>query len=227
MSRALRIVLADDDVIVRAGVETLIETFADIDVVGTCDSLGGLLHAVEEHRPDVVLTDIRMPPSHTDEGVLAAQTLRTTHPDVGVVVLSQYVDPHLALAVLEAGSRGRGYLIKEHVADAGKLADALRAVGRGGSFIDTDVLDALVAGRAGATDSGLAGLTARELDVLGHMAEGRSNASIGEALFIGERAVEKHIGSIFSKLELSTESDRHRRVAAVVAYLAEFPQDGS
>lgn len=217
----MQVIIADDDVIVLAGVRGLLETFDDVTVTASCATLDELLKAVDESPPDVVLTDIRMPPGHSTEGIDAARRLQDTHPHVGVVVLSQFVDPQLAFAVLENGASGRGYLLKEHVADAEHLVQALRSVAHGGSFIDARVLDALVAARRSGPGTELARLTDRESEVLGQMAEGRTNASIGERLFIGDRAVEKHISAIFSKLDLNDEPTRHKRVAAVVTYLAE------
>lgn len=220
-ARELQVVIADDDAIVLAGIDALLSMSDDITIVARCRSLPDVLTAVEEHSPDVVMTDIRMPPNHDNEGIEVASRLRATHPDIGVVVLSQFVDPDLALAVLADGSRGRGYLLKEQVSNGDYLIESIRTVAQGGSFIDNDVLDALVKARSGSSTSQLASLTAREIDVLSLMAEGRSNAAIGESLFVGERSVEKHISSIFTKLGLRNESTVHRRVTAVVAYLAE------
>lgn len=217
----MRVIVADDDVIVLAGVQRLLETFDDVTVIAACSSLDELMNSIENEQPDVVLTDIRMPPGNSTEGIDAARSLRDTHPDVGVVVLSQFVDPTLAFAVLEEGASRRGYLLKERVADAGHLVQALRTVTQGGSFIDARVLDALVVARTSGPGTELTRLTDREREVLGQMAEGCTNAAIGERLFIGERAVEKHISSIFVKLDLNHETAKHRRVAAVVAYLAE------
>jgi len=177
--------------------------------------------AVVEDPPDVVLTDIRMPPTGTDEGVRAANELRRTAPGIGVVVLSQYVEPAYALALLEEGSDGRAYLLKERVSDVDQLRDAINEVARGGSVIDPKVVEALVEARSRAKESPLRFLTPREQEVLAEMARGRNNAGIGEALGLSERAVEKHINSIFAKLALSEEPDSHRRVKAVLLYLAD------
>lgn len=215
----MRVIVADDDVIVLAGVCGLLETFGDVQVVARCSDLPSLLAAVDDDPPDVVLTDIRMPPDHVTEGIEAARVLRDSHPSVGVVVLSQFVDPQMAFAVLEHGADRRGYLLKEDVASADQLVHALRTVSTGGSFVDARVLEALVAARSTSTGPGVGRLTGRELEVLGLIAEGHANASIGERLFVGERAVEKHISSIFSKLGLSDEPGRHRRVMAVLAFL--------
>lgn len=220
----MRVIIADDDVIVLAGVRVLLESFDDLTVSASCSSLDELISAIDRDPPDVVLTDIRMPPGNSTEGVEAARMLRASHPDIGVVVLSQFVNPMLAFAVLEDGASGRGYLLKEHVSNGEYLVEALRSVAGGGSFIDNLVLDALVAARSSGPGTELARLTAREREVLSLVAEGHSNATISERLFVGERAVEKHISSIFSKLELTPESRRHRRVAAVLSYLADEAQ---
>lgn len=225
MTSRLRVVIADDDVLVLAGIEALLDTVPGIDVVGQCGSLDELLDLVggagsAGEPPDVVLTDIRMPPGWHDEGVEAARRLRETHPDLGVVVLSQYVDPQLAYAVLEHGSRCRGYLLKEHVADVDQLVEAIRTVAAGGSWIDAVVLDALVAARSGGEGTEVDRLTAREREVLSEMASGSSNAAIAERLYIGERAVEKNVRSIFAKLGLTNDGQTNRRVTAVLLYLA-------
>jgi DNA-binding NarL/FixJ family response regulator len=218
---ALRMVIADDHLLVREGVRRLIETDPDLEVAATCGDLDSLLAAVEAEHPDVVVTDIRMPPGNSDEGIQAAQRLRTTHPDVGVVVLSQYATPSYALAILEGGSAGRSYLLKERLQEPEQLVSAIRAVADGGSVIDPKVVEALVAEGARAERSPLKSLTAREWDVLREMASGKSNAAIGESLFLAERSVEKVIQSIFLKLGLTWESSVNRRVKAVILYLAE------
>ena len=169
----------------------------------------------------MVVTDIRMPPTGTDEGIRAADELRERHPDVGVVVLSQYAEPAYALEFLDGGSRGRAYLLKERVSDIGQLAAAIREVANGGSVIDPVVVDALVAARSRAADSPLRRLTPRETEILAEMAQGKNNAAVAASLVLSERAVEKHINSIFSKLALSAEPDVHRRVKAVLLFLAE------
>ena len=186
-----------------------------------CDDLGSLLAAVEAERPDVVITDIRMPPGNTDEGIQAAERLRATDPDVGVVVLSQYANPSYALALLEGGSARRAYLLKERVQEPEQLMSAVRAVAEGGSVIDPKVVEALVAGNTRGEESRLRQLTPRERDVLREMASGKSNAAIGASLFVAERSVEKVIHSIFLKLGLTWEADVHKRVKAVILYLAE------
>ena len=186
-----------------------------------CGDLESLLAAVEREHPDVVVTDIRMPPSNSDEGIQAAQRLRTTDPDVGVVVLSQYATPSYALAILEGGSAGRSYLLKERVQEPDQLVSAIRAVADGGSVIDPKVVEALVAEDGRGERSPLKSLSARELDVLREMASGKSNAAIGESLFLAERSVEKVIHSIFLKLGLTWEPSVNKRVKAVILYLAE------
>jgi DNA-binding NarL/FixJ family response regulator len=217
----IRLVLAEDHYLVREGVRRLLETQADVEVAAVCDDLGSLLAAVAAERPDVVITDIRMPPDCADEGIQAARRLRETNPEVGVVVLSQYANPDYALALLEGGSARRGYLLKERVTDLGQLVAAVRAVAEGGSVIDPKVVDALVAENARAEDSPLNELTPRERDVLREMAEGKTNAAIAEALVLTERSVEKVIHSIFLKLGLTWETAVHKRVKAVILYLAE------
>jgi DNA-binding NarL/FixJ family response regulator len=199
----------------------LLETRPDIEVVAVCGDLDSLLEAVEAERPDVVLTDIRMPPGSTDEGIQAADRLRADHPDVGVVVLSQYANPSYALALLEGGSARRSYLLKERVQDLEQLVAAIHAVAEGGSVIDPKVVEALVAENARGEGSPLKGLTPRELDVLREMAAGKSNAAIAETLFLTESSVEKVIHAIFLKLGLTWEQSIHKRVTAVVLYLAE------
>jgi DNA-binding NarL/FixJ family response regulator len=217
----IRLVIADDHLLVREGVRRLLETDPDIEVAAVCGDLDSLLAAVEAEHPDVVVTDIRMPPGNTDEGIQAAERLRTTDPDVGVVVLSQYASPSYALALLESGSAGRSYLLKERVQEPEQLVSAIRAVAGGGSVIDPKVVEALVAEDARGEGSPIHGLTARERDVLREMAAGKSNAAIGESLFLAERSVEKVIHSIFLKLGLTWEPSVNKRVKAVILYLAE------
>jgi DNA-binding NarL/FixJ family response regulator len=217
----IRVVLADDHYLVREGVRRLLETQPDIEVVAVCDDLDSLLAAVEDEEPNVVVTDIRMPPGGVDEGIQAATRLREAHADVGVVVLSQFAHPSYALALLEAGTAGRAYLLKERVEDVDQLAAAIRAVAEGGSVIDPKVVDALVAAKARTEPSPLAELTPREQDVLREMAEGKNNAAIAQTLVLSERSVEKVIHSIFLKLGLAWETAVHKRVRAVVFYLAE------
>jgi len=217
----IRLVLADDNYLVREGVRRLLETQPDLEIAAVCSDLPSLLAAVDTERPEVVLTDIRMPPGCVDEGIQAAERLRETNPEIGVVVLSQYATPSYALALLEGGSTRRAYLLKERVEDVEQLVAAIRAVADGGSVIDPKVVEALVAENARSEQSPLNELTPRERDVLRGMAEGKNNAAIAEALFLTERSVEKVIHSIFLKLGLTWEEAVHKRVKAVVLYLAE------
>jgi DNA-binding NarL/FixJ family response regulator len=217
----IRLVLAEDHYLVREGVLRLLETRPELEVVAVCGDLDSLLAAVDEEQPDVVVTDIRMPPGDSDEGIEASKRLRETHPEVGVLVLSQYATPSYALALLEGGSARRAYLLKERVKDLDQLVAAIHAVADGGSMIDPKVVEALVAENARSDDSPLAQLTARERDVLREMAEGKNNAAIAETLFLTERSVEKVIHSIFLKLDLTWEPAVHKRVKAVILYLAE------
>jgi DNA-binding NarL/FixJ family response regulator len=216
----LRIVLAEDNYLVREGVGKLIDLEDDLEVVAACVDYPSLLAAVQKQLPDVVVTDIRMPPTGSDEGIRAANELRVLHPGIGVVVLSQYAEPAYALKFLETGSKGRAYLLKERVSDINQLASAIREVARGGSVIDPEVVDKLVIARSRDSRSPLRSLTPRELEVLGEMAQGRNNAAVATSLVLSERAVEKHINSIFFKLGLSEEPDVHRRVKAVLLFLA-------
>jgi DNA-binding NarL/FixJ family response regulator len=218
---ALRVVIADDHLLVREGIRRLLEAQPDLEIAAVCEDLDSLLAAVDTERPDVVVTDIRMPPGNADEGIRAAERIRETHPDIGVVVLSQYATPSYALALLESGSARRAYLLKERVQDPEHLVSAIRAVADGGSVIDPKVVEALVAENARGEGSRLSQLTPRERDVLREMAAGKSNAAIGESLFLAERSVEKVIHAIFLKLGLTWEAAVHKRVKAVILYLAE------
>jgi DNA-binding NarL/FixJ family response regulator len=217
----IKVVLAEDSYLVREGVRRLLETEPDIDLVGVCEDYDSLLEAIASAEPDVVLTDIRMPPTGTDEGVRAAERLRQLRPTAGVVLLSQYADPAYALAFLEGGTEGRAYLLKERVSDLDQLLAAIREVAGGGSVIDPKVVEALVAARSRNAQSPLARLTPREREVLALLAEGRSNAAVADGLVLSERAVEKHINSIFAKLGLPETRDAHRRVKAVLLFLAD------
>jgi len=216
----IRVVLAEDNVLLREGVSRLVEAQSDMELVGVAGDLPGLLDQIEGQCPDVVVTDIRMPPTGTDEGIEAAAWLRANRPEVGVVVLSQYTAPSYALTLLADGSAGRAYLLKERVAGADELARAIRTVREGGSVIDPLVVEELVKARSGRR-SDLTWLTPREGEILAEMAQGKSNAAIAEALDVSARAVEKHSNSIFSKLGLSEEKDVNRRVKAVLVYLSE------
>ena len=215
---SLRLVLAEDNLLAREGLRSLLGAAPEVSVVAVCADYDELIAAVGAHDPDVVLTDIRMPPTNTDEGVRAAARLRHSHPRVGVVVLSQYDDPEFALALLEEGSQGRAYLLKERMSDPSQLVAAIVEVARGGSVVDPKVVDALVRGRR--LRSPLAALTPREHDVLTEMATGKDNAAIAAALSLTVRAVEKHINGIFAKLGLAEEREIHRRVKAVLLRLA-------
>jgi DNA-binding NarL/FixJ family response regulator len=218
---AIRLVIAEDHYLVREGVRRLLETQPDLEIAALCGDLDSLLAAVKETKPDVVVTDIRMPPGDTDEGIRAAERLRETDPDVGVVVLSQYANPTYARALLESGSARRSYLLKERIHDVDQLVSAIHTVAEGGSVIDPKVVDALVADTSRADESRLNQLTPRERDVLREMATGKSNAAIGTTLFLAERSVEKVIHSIFLKLGLTWEESVHKRVKAVILYLSE------
>ena len=217
----IRLVLAEDHYLLREGVRRLLEAQPEFEVAAVCENLDSLLEAVDRVAPDVVVTDVRMPPGNSDEGIQAARRLRETNPGLGVVVLSQYADPSYALALLGSGSAGRAYVLKERVHEIDQLAAAIRAVAEGGSLIDSKVVEGLVADRARSKASPLNDLTNRERDVLRGMAEGKNNASIGEDLVVTERSVEKAINSIFMKLGLTWEPAVHKRVKAVILYLAE------
>jgi DNA-binding NarL/FixJ family response regulator len=212
----VRVVIADDAVLLRAGVARLLED-AGMEVVGQAGDAEDLLRKVNAHKPDVAIVDVRMPPTQTDEGLRAAAAIRERHPGVGVLVLSQYVEETYALELFDDGAAGLGYLLKDRVADVDRFVDAVRRVGEGGSALDPEVVGRLI-GRRRRADP-LEALSPREREVLGHMAEGRSNAAIAAELVVSERAVEKHVTSIFSKLDLTAGAETHRRVLAVLAYL--------
>ena len=217
----IRVVVAEDSPLLLEGISRLIGTNEDFELVGTAADLPQLLACIEEHDPHVVITDIRMPPTGTDEGIQAAAWLRANRPRVGVVILSQYAAPSYALALLEDGSSGRAYLLKERVAGADELARAIRTVAQGGSVVDPLVVDELVKARRQRQTSDLSFLTVRESEILAEMAQGKSNAAIAATLGISERAVEKHTNSIFAKLGLTEEKDVNRRVKAVLVFLSE------
>ena len=217
----IRVVLADDSFIVREGMRELLQSVEELDVLAAVGDLDSLHAAIERERPDVVLTDIRMPPTNTDEGIRLAESLRTSAPSIGVVVLSQYADAEYALALLEKGAAGRGYLLKERVSDLEQLVNAIKEVARGGSVIDAKVVENLITARSRNKKTALSELTPRESQVLGAVAEGKNNAAIAGSLHLTEGAVEKHISSIFSKLGLSEEEAIHRRVKAALIFLAE------
>jgi DNA-binding NarL/FixJ family response regulator len=219
---SIRIVSAEDSYLVREGTRLLLETQEDLELVASVGSYEALLVAVDEHRPDVVITDIRMPPSGTDEGIRAAEQLAATHPDLGVVVVSQYVEPEYALRLFDGGATGRAYLLKERIGDIGELRHAVDEVADGGTVLDPLVVDALVAARRDKPASLLDRLTPRELEVLGLIAQGATNGAIAAALTLSDKAVQKHINGIFTKLDLRPDdTDVHRRVRAVLLYLSE------
>ena len=213
----MRVVVADDAVLLREGLARLLRE-AGFEVAGLAADAAGLLELVEQVRPDVVIVDIRMPPTHTDEGVQAAKAIRGRWPDVGILVLSQHVQPAYALELLSSGTHGIGYLLKERVADLAELADSVQRVAGGGSVLDPAVVSQLV-GRRRKADDPVKLLTDREREVLALMAEGRSNKAIAERLVLSEYTVEKHVGNIFTTLRLPVSPLDHRRVLAVVAYL--------
>ncbi len=215
----LRVVVAEDDLLTREGVCRLLESSGEIDVVAAVGDAEALSGAVAEHRPAVVLTDIRMPPGHHTEGIAAAKEIRRTYPGTGVVVLSQYADPAYAVDLLSDGAQGLGYLLKERVADRAQLVRALRETSRGGSVVDPVLVDTLVRRRRLTAESGLESLTPRELEVLRNMAAGLSNAAIARSLSLSESSVEKASNTLFAKLGLTDEPTVHRRVSAVVTYL--------
>ncbi len=217
----LRVVVAEDNVLMREGIAAVLALHTDFDLVALCSDYDELLEAVADHDPDVVVTDIRMPPTQTDEGIRAAIQMREDRPDIGIVVLSQFVEPDYAIHLFAGGSNGRAYLLKERVANPDELAAAIHRVHEGGSVIDPQVVDALINARSPETPTAIDRLTEREAEVLSHMAQGKSNAAIGDDLFISPRSVEKHINSIFMKLDLTQESDSNRRVRAVLVYLSE------
>jgi DNA-binding NarL/FixJ family response regulator len=221
---AIRVAVAEDNLLVREGLERLLGLQSDIEIVASCADLPSLINAVDERAPDVVVTDIRMPPENTDEGIRAALELRASKPDVGVVVLSQFSDPSYALALLEGGSERRAYLLKDRIDDVEQLVGAIRSVAAGGSVVDPKVVEALVRTRSGATDSPLDELTPRELDVLREMAQGKNNAAIAESLVLSERSVEKYVHGIFAKLGLAWEANINRLVKAVLLYLGDQPR---
>jgi DNA-binding NarL/FixJ family response regulator len=219
--RSIAIALADDSLIVREGIARILAGQPGIRVVASCGDLPSLLAAVDTERPNVVVTDIRMPPTGTDEGIRLASQLRETHPEIGVVVLSNYAEPAYALALLESGSEGRAYLLKERVHDRIQLVAAIQAVAAGGSVLDSKIVEPLVAAKLQVERSPLAALTEREGEVLAEIAKGKSNAAIADSLVLTKRAVEKHINSIFLKLNLSYSEDVSKRVMATLLFLAD------
>lgn len=215
----VRVVFAEDNYLVREGTAALLSASGEVDLVSLASTYDELMTAVDRDRPEAVLTDIRMPPTSTTEGIDAARKIRADHSEIGVVVLSQYAEEEYAYELLKDGAAGLGYLLKERVADLDELVRALNEVARGGSVLDPKVVEALVARKDRVAHSPLAQLTEREREVLGQMAQGKNNAAIAKSLFLTERAVEKHINSLFHKLGLTEETEVHRRVMAVLAFL--------
>jgi DNA-binding NarL/FixJ family response regulator len=214
--RGLRVVIADDDVLLREGIASLLRE-AGFEIVGQSATAGDLLLKVRSYEPDVAIVDIRMPPTHTDEGLGAAKSIREQHPEVGVLVLSQYVEPSYAMELIADDAEGVGYLLKDRVSDVNEFASSVQRVAEGGSALDPAIVTELVGRRRG--DDPVATLTPREGEVLELMAEGRSNQSIAQKLVVTERAVEKHVTNIFGKLHLPASAEDHRRVLAVLAFL--------
>jgi len=215
------VVIAEDSIVVREGLAQLLASEPDIDVVAVCEDRHSLDAAIERERPEVVLTDIRMPPFRESEGIQVAAELRTTHPDIGVVILSQYSEPRFALDLFESGSAQRAYLLKERVSSRADIVNAIQAVAEGGSVVDPKIVESLIAERVRSAESRLSELTAREREVLAEVATGKSNMAIAETLFLTKRAVEKHINAIFLKLNLRESNDVSRRVKATLMFLAE------
>lgn len=221
--RVCRVVIADDTYLIREGLRQVLEGEETVEVVAYASSFPALLREVSEHRPDVVITDIRMPPTNTDEGLVAAAELQQLDPPVGVVVISNYVSPQYVLRLFEHGSAGTAYLLKDNIGRRERLVEAIREVASGGSVVDPAVVDVLVEARLRARNSPLTDLTPREREVLARVAQGKSNAAIATELFLTKRAIEKNINSIFAKLNLVNDAEISRRVAATLLYLADAP----
>jgi DNA-binding NarL/FixJ family response regulator len=217
----VRVIVADDRLLFREGMERVLESDRRVDVVAVCKDVPSLEEAVETAHPDVVLTDMRMPPGNTDEGIRFALELRRSHPDIGVIVLTQYAEPEYALRLFADGSDRRGYLLKESVGERAQLVSAIESVARGGSVVDPSIIDDLLSAREALADSPLAALTAREREVLAEVAHGKSNAAIAASLFLTKRSVEKHINSIYTKLDLQETEDVSKRVAATLLFLSQ------
>lgn len=218
---ALRVVVAEDNLLVREGILRLLSSAPDLEVVRACDNYDAVVAAVAEENPDVVLSDIKMPPTSSDEGIRLARELRTSHPHIGVVVVSQYSEPDHVLDLFEHGSDGRAYLLKERLHDRATLVSAIRSVAAGEASIDSKIIDVLIFARSGRASARLAELTPREREVLAELAKGKSNAVIAEELVLTKRSVEKHVNSIFLKLSLGSADDVSRRVKATLIFLAE------
>jgi DNA-binding NarL/FixJ family response regulator len=222
----IHVVIAEDSYVIREFLTATLSAAAEVELVAVCTNGKELQTAIDTWDPDVVLTDIRMPPSGAEEGVRIAASLRETHPDVGVVVLSQYAEPAYAIRLLEHGTGGRAYLLKERIRNKEQLLDAIKAVARGGSVIDPIIVDVLIEARSRAAKSQLSQLTSRERELLAEIAAGKSNSAIAESLVLTKRAVEKHVNSIFSKLNLPETQDVSRRVKATLIFLSEEGFDG-
>ncbi len=217
----VRVVVAEDSYMIREFLTSVLNAAPDIELVGVCATGKELQHAVTSLHPDVIVTDIRMPPAWTDDGIRIAARLRETDPEIGVVILSQYADPAYALALLARGTQRRSYLLKERIRNGSDLIEAIKAVAEGGSVIDPTIVDVLIEARSKAAHSRLSNLTPRERQLLGEIASGKSNAAIASSLFLTKRAVEKHVNSIFAKLDLPETEDVSRRVMATLIYLSE------
>ena len=223
----LRIVVAEDNLLVREGIVRLLSSAADLDVARACQDYDAVLAAIDEDEPDVVLTDIKMPPTSTDEGIRLARHLRASHPNMGVVVVSQYSETDHVLGLFEDGCDRRAYLLKERLHDRAVLLSAIRSVAAGASSVDSKVIDVLVFARSGGANSRLGDLTPREREVLAEIAQGKSNTAIAEELFLTKRSVEKHVNSIFLKLGLGSAEDVSKRVKAALIFLAETHEPAS
>lgn len=223
---AIRVVLAEDNYLLRAGTAALFEALPEVELLAAVADKDQLLAAVEQHRPDVVITDIRMPPGHSTEGLVAALEIRKRFPGTGVILLTQLADPQYAYELLRGGAAGVGYLLKERIGDIAELLRSLQQVAAGGSVLDPQLVEALVIRKERSAGSPLAALSPREREVLELMAQGKNNATVAAALFLTERAVQKHINSLFAKLGLSDSPDLDRRVAAVLALLDFRAQQG-
>jgi DNA-binding NarL/FixJ family response regulator len=223
---SIKVVVADDSYLLREALTQVLESEPDLELAAVAEDATELASAIDRERPDVVLTDIFMPPSEGAEGIHTAARLRDSHPEIGVVILSQYAEPSYALELLEHGSAGRAYLLKERVGNRGELLAAIRAVASGGSVIDPKIVETLIADRLRVTDSLVAALTAREREVLAEVATGKSNSAIADSLFLTKRAVEKHINAIFMKLNLRDSDDVSRRVKAALIYLTDESRAG-
>jgi DNA-binding NarL/FixJ family response regulator len=217
----IRVVIAEDSLIVREGIEQILAPENGVELAASCQDMPHLMEAVEREEPDVVLTDLRMPPGQQDEGIRVAARLRETHPQIGVIVLSHYAESALALKLIEAGSGRRGYLLKERIHDAAQLRASIEAVAQGGVVIDFKLVDALFADKSRLERSPVAELTQREQEVLAELAQGKSNAAIADSLVLTKSAIEKHINSIFVKLGLADADDISKRVKAALVFLAE------